>query len=124
MSSEENSLPPWAEAARKQAEENRLWIRRQNIYTRLVFSSICNLPGAGEFYYPFDRIERATGLPRDKVRVACRHLKRRGLLAYARGLWSESTGAPAGAGYGLSDAGYTLMELLRGEFAHSDGAAR
>lgn len=58
--------------------------------------------------YGFAPIMGDTKLTRTEVRRACRSLKRKGLLEYERGLWSEC--GPAGAGYGLTRAGREAMK--------------
>jgi hypothetical protein len=66
---------------------------------------LIELAYAGENYcVPFGMIGRATGLPIDFVRVACRTLQSQGLAFYARGLFNED-GDVAGAGYGATRKG-------------------
>lgn len=52
----------------------------------------------------FNPIMRATGLSRQRVRFICRHLARKGLLQFSKGLWSDD-GEPRGSGYGPTEAG-------------------
>ena len=85
---------------------NTVWLNRQSGAVQAVFTAVCNLAGV-ERFISFGPVEAETGLPRNLVRRACRHLARRGLLIYDKGLWSDA-GAPAGAGYGLTERGHAL----------------
>lgn len=60
----------------------------------------------GRQYQAFrlDHLAHQTGLHRDVVRGVCRSLTDQGLAFYMKGLWSQD-GMPAGAGYGITDAG-------------------
>lgn len=61
--------------------------------------------GSADFgCFTFAGIASRTRLARPKIRLACRALARKGLAEYHRGLWSED-GRPAGAGYGVTQAG-------------------
>ena len=55
-------------------------------------------------YLSFAPIMEVTGLPRKRVRRACRSLARKGLAAYGRGLFCDD-GLPYGAGYRATTAG-------------------
>lgn len=57
----------------------------------------------------FSYVIKKTGFPRNVVRRICRHLARQGMAEYSRGLWSEE-GKPAGAGYGITEAGRRALE--------------
>lgn len=59
-------------------------------------------------YCSFAHLTRSTGLDRATVRRVCRHLARRGLAEYARGLWNDD-GEPRGSGYTATAAGYLLV---------------
>lgn len=85
------------------AKAEEQWLNRQSLDVRSVFYAVADAGGwYDDMYFPFRTIENRTGLSRPVVRRACRLLARRGLLAYARGLFNESTGEPGGAGYGLT----------------------
>lgn len=58
----------------------------------------------------FAGIAESSGLPREHVRRAVRSLARKGFAYYAKGLWSEYTNRPAGAGYGLTEIGRERAE--------------
>lgn len=60
--------------------------------------------GYEEFAYNFRGIMDATGLPRERVRAACRSLAQRGYAMFMRGLMTES-GELAGAGYACTRRG-------------------
>ncbi len=64
----------------------------------------------GELVRPFITIMRETGLNRKTVRRHVRALARKGLAEYFRGLWSEETDQPAGAGYSITHKGRALCE--------------
>jgi hypothetical protein len=73
---------------------------------------------SGEYpreYYAFHLgyLARETGLHRDIVRGVCRSLTDQGLAHYMKGLWSEE-GYPAGAGYGITDAGAARLNGILG----------
>lgn len=88
--------------------EDVKWLAKQNDATREVFEALKELAGE-HLFIGFAPIERYVGLSRTAVRSACRHLARRGLAKYEKGLWNETTGDPAGAGYGLTERGRSLV---------------
>ena len=49
----------------------------------------------------FDTIASNSGVDRKRVRRIVRHLARKGLASFHRGLWTEDM-RPAGSGYGLT----------------------
>lgn len=55
----------------------------------------------------FAAIMAETKLDRRDVRLACRHLTRKGLAQFGRGLWTED-GEPRGSGYAATRAGADL----------------
>ena len=59
-------------------------------------------------YLSFGAIEQRSGLPSHQIRRVTRALARKGLVRYARGLWSDM-GEPAGAGYGLTKSGQEYL---------------
>lgn len=63
----------------------------------------------GETGFTFRFLIRETGLPRDIVRGFCRSLADQGLAKYMPSLWSEE-GIPAGAGYGITQAGIDRIQ--------------
>ena len=68
-----------------------------------------------EWYFPFRPISKATKLSRKRVRVVIRALARKGLTEYAKGLWSEYPGGPAGSGYRITSAGRKALAMRAGE---------
>ncbi len=64
----------------------------------------------GEMCVPFAPLMAHTELDRKTVRRNVRALARKGLAEYFRGLWSEETDLPAGAGYCITRKGRTLCE--------------
>lgn len=69
-------------------------------------------------YSGFQGICKRTKLPRNKVRLACRSLKRKGLAAFSSGLWNDD-GQPAGSGYSASREGVAFIEAQRAS-AHGE----
>lgn len=65
--------------------------------------------GGEDLFYPFKPIVKDTGLERSKVRLACRSLKRKEVLDFAKGLMCYETGAMGGAGYGLASKGKAIL---------------
>jgi transcription initiation factor IIE alpha subunit len=65
----------------------------------------------GEMCVGFDPICRDTDLPRNEVRRIIRHLARKGLAEFHRGLCNED-GEFAGAGYCITKAGQELAEKI------------
>lgn len=63
-------------------------------------------------YTGFSWISKRTRLPRNKVRLACRSLKRKGFAKFSSGLWNDD-GQPAGSGYSASREGVAFIETLR-----------
>ncbi len=59
-------------------------------------------------FMSFAIIMNKTGLGHRQVRRACRALKRKGLAAFANGLWRED-GTPGGSGYGITPLGVTYI---------------
>ena len=92
-------------------QDEEKWLNRQAEDVRKVFIETA-LITSEDFFAPFAPICAATGLSRPVVRRACRHLRRRGLLGFQAGLFSESTGMPAGAGYGVTRAGIDLFNWI------------
>ncbi len=62
-------------------------------------------------YAAFSHIMQETKLDRRDVRLACRHLTRKGLAQFGRGLWTED-GEPRGSGYAATKAGADLDETF------------
>ena len=79
-----------------ESHQDSMWEGRQNQAYGLAF------------------LARETGLHRDVVRGVCRSLTDQGLAFYMKGLWSQND-MPAGAGYGITDAGakrlYQALEV-------------
>lgn len=74
-----------------------------------------NQPGdypRGGFAFPLAFLAQETGLHRDVVRGVCRSLVDQGLAHYLKGLWSDD--GPAGAGYGITDAGAARLNAALG----------
>ena len=82
------------------------WFRRQRPETLAGFKAVVE-ETYPELFVPFAPLQESTGLDRVTVRRACRLLARRGLVAYSAGLWNDG-GLPAGAGYGVTEAGQAL----------------
>lgn len=80
-----------------------------------ALAEICSY---GEYFCGFAPIIEETGLPRRDVRLSIRRLARKGLAEYSKGLWDESTGLPAGAGYRITTAG---REFLKEKHGKDDG---
>ncbi len=68
--------------------------------------------GDGPAYYHFASICADTRLERQEVRIIVRHLARKGLAVYGKGLWTEENG-PAGSGYAITEEGHQLLEGLK-----------
>lgn len=65
------------------------------------------------YAYHLKFLAEHTGLPREIVRAVCRSLTDQGLAFYMKGLWTDH-GQPAGAGYGITDAGAArLQDILQ-----------
>lgn len=62
-------------------------------------------------YLSFSVIEGRSSLPSHQIRRVTRALARKGLVAYARGLFTDM-GEPAGAGYGLTASGQQHLSKL------------
>ncbi|GJE54525.1 hypothetical protein EKPJFOCH_1003 [Methylobacterium thuringiense] len=58
-------------------------------------------------FLSFDGIARRGEIDRSLVRRNVRHLARKGLTKYARGLWTDD--GPAGAGYAITPAGRSAL---------------
>lgn len=69
-----------------------------------VLAALVSVGSVDFNYLPFKSIAERSHLRRAVVRRCCRSLKRKGLAAFARGLWTED-GLPAGSGYGATRAG-------------------
>jgi len=68
-----------------------------------------------EFYFTsFASLAVRVELPPNKVRRIVRHLARRGLVEYQRGLFNQD-GDLAGSGYGLSTLGRVVWNILNKE---------
>lgn len=68
----------------------------------------------GEYcYFGFKGLVSLTKMPRARVRVICRALKRKGLTEYMKGL-SDGDGQFSGSGYAITDAGHERLAALRG----------
>jgi hypothetical protein len=76
----------------------------------LVLTEIAN--AGTEWRLHLQTIARATGLPKEIVRAACRELRDRGLAVYSRGLFTDDL-TPAGAGYGPTNLGARIAALPR-----------
>lgn len=63
----------------------------------------------GEQCLPFKPVMERTYYDRNLVRQSVRNLAGRGFAQYWRGLFNESTGEPAGAGYCISDDGVSWL---------------
>ena len=68
-------------------------------YAVLAALHLADYEGGG--FASFAYLCKTTGFPRNVVRRICRHLARKGLALYERGLWNDE-GLPAGAGYGIT----------------------
>ena len=67
-----------------------------------------------EYAFYLNYLAQETGLHKDVVRGFCRSLTDQGLAFYMKGLWSKDGLHPAGAGYGITDAGAKrLCEALK-----------
>lgn len=64
-------------------------------------------------YLSFRGVSRRSGVGEDKIRRIVRHLARKGLLQFGKGLWDED--GPRGAGYGLTPAGRTAIAATDAE---------
>lgn len=62
-------------------------------------------------YLTFATIAGRTKLDRQEVRRIARHLARKGLTEYGRGLWTED-GEPFGSGYRITEAGAAALEAV------------
>lgn len=58
-------------------------------------------------YWNFQSLMNSTKLDRRQVRLAARSLTRKGLAEFKTGLWSDD--GPAGAGYGITEAGAAFI---------------
>ncbi len=65
--------------------------------------------GSG-YFFNFAALTHETKMERKEVRRIVRHLARRGLTEYAKGLWNED-GEPCGSGYRITDAGQAALAL-------------
>lgn len=68
--------------------------------------------GDYNMYFPFKKLSEISGIPLVNIRRTVRSLARKGLAEYEKGLWSENTDGPAGAGYGCTQAGYYYINPL------------
>ena len=66
----------------------------------------------GEYAFPLSRFVSGW-VTKEMARAACRSLTDRGYAFYMRGLWSEDSGMPAGAGYGVTEKGLAYLETLK-----------
>jgi hypothetical protein len=64
------------------------------------------------YFYGFSTLTFETKMERKEVRRIVRHLARRGLTEYAKGLWNED-GEPCGSGYRITEAG--VMAISSGD---------
>jgi hypothetical protein len=60
------------------------------------------------YFFSFAALMYETKMERREVRRIVRHLARRGLTEYGKGLWSED-GEPAGSGYRITEAGQSAI---------------
>ena len=60
------------------------------------------------YFFNFAALTCETRMDRREVRRIVRHLARRGLTEYAKGLWNED-GEPCGAGYRITNAGMDAL---------------
>lgn len=68
--------------------------------------------GGGDFpFFGFDALAAYSDLDRAHVRRIVRHLARKGLAQFGKGLWTEE-GEPAGSGYCITDAGRAVLSDL------------
>jgi len=74
-----------------------------------VLQSLNEIEYDEPLYYHFASIMGDTRFDRAKVRRIVRHLARKGLAKYAKGLWTDE-GTPAGSGYAITDEGKKLLE--------------
>ncbi len=65
-------------------------------------------------FVSFKPICRRTKLSRPVVRRICRHLARKGMAEYAKGMFNLD-GEVAGAGYAITQAGHVALQILAGE---------
>jgi hypothetical protein len=73
------------------------------------------LPVEDDFYFvSLDWISHATGMDRRRSRIIVRQLARIGLAEYKSGLFT-STGAVAGAGYGITTMGKIVAQIIVGD---------
>ena len=66
----------------------------------------------GEMCVGFDPIVRSTGMTRREVRRIVRHLARKGLVEFHRGLVNEYDGEFAGSGYCISEVGVKAEDTI------------
>jgi transcription initiation factor IIE alpha subunit len=64
----------------------------------------------GEYCVNFKTLTNATGMSRQEVRRIVRHLARKGMAEFHKGLWSEA-GEVAGAGYCITKPGQAIVRL-------------
>lgn len=67
-----------------------------------------------EWFFNFAYLQRETGCTREEVSKACRVLRARGVLEFARGLMTGD-GEVAGSGYRMSDAGREAFSEMLAE---------
>jgi cation transport regulator ChaC len=60
------------------------------------------------YFFGFASLMYETKMERREVRRIVRHLARRGLTEYAKGLWNED-GEPCGSGYRITDQGMSAL---------------
>lgn len=60
------------------------------------------------YFFGFATLSFDTKMERREVRRIVRHLARRGLTEYAKGLWNED-GEPCGSGYRITDQGMAAL---------------
>jgi hypothetical protein len=60
------------------------------------------------YFFGFATLMVETKMERREVRRIVRHLARRGLTEYAKGLWNED-GEPCGSGYRITDLGMAAL---------------
>lgn len=99
-------------AMAEQTQADAKWLWRQADYVQQVFREVGGITHP-DHYVAFKPIMERTKLARGPVRLACRSLRRRGLLAYQSGLWDDC-GYPRGAGYGVTETGLDLWNQLMG----------
>jgi Mn-dependent DtxR family transcriptional regulator len=77
-----------------------------------VLLALADFSREQELYLPFRRIVSESEVEPHRIRRIVRHLARKGLAQYERGLWTDD-GEPAGSGYCITHQGRTVAEAMR-----------